>query len=203
MSRRDPLILSILIFIDLVAAARLGFPVVCTDASLLSNCSAHVSEMLLYCSAFASLDRKSLVASSHFHSCISSISSTKESHNHSSKVWFQPASIIFLGTSPCRMHLSACSNNSCVSIAIGSVLSLPACVFGKSKRALAVDRGKCQVFFQAWTHNHFPSLNSFSENSMSAAEKRKTPISFACEQFRCSGVREWQLISHVLQRSFA
>ena len=27
---------------DLVAAAQLSFPVVCTDASLLSNCSAHV-----------------------------------------------------------------------------------------------------------------------------------------------------------------
>jgi len=39
------------------------------------------------------------------------------------------------------MHLSACSNNSCVSTAMGSVLSLPARVFGKIKRALAVDRG--------------------------------------------------------------
>jgi len=26
------------------------------------------------------------------------------------------------------------------------VLFLPACVFGKIKRALAVDRGKCQAF---------------------------------------------------------
>jgi len=47
---------------DLVAAAQLIFPVVCTDASLLSNCSAHVTEMLLCCSAFASLDQKSPVA---------------------------------------------------------------------------------------------------------------------------------------------
>jgi len=35
---------------DLVAVAQLSFPVVCTDASLLSNCSAHVTEMLLCCS---------------------------------------------------------------------------------------------------------------------------------------------------------
>ena len=70
-SRRDPPILSILILhspMDLVAAAQLNFPVACTDASLLSNCSAHVTEMLLCCSAFASLDQKSSVASSHFHS---------------------------------------------------------------------------------------------------------------------------------------
>ena len=64
-SRCDPPILSILILhllMDLVAAAQLIFPVVCTDASLLSNCSAHVTEMLLCCSAFASLDQKSPVA---------------------------------------------------------------------------------------------------------------------------------------------
>jgi len=123
---------------DLVAAAQLSFPVVCTDASLLSNCSAHATEMLLCCSAFASLDQRSPVASSHFHSSISSISSTKESYYYSSKVRFNPASMIFLNTSSCRMHLSACSNNSCVSTAIGSVLSLPANVSGKIKRALAV-----------------------------------------------------------------
>ena len=46
---------------DLVAAAQLSFPVVCPDASLLFNCSAHVPEMLLCCSAFASLDQKSPV----------------------------------------------------------------------------------------------------------------------------------------------
>jgi len=51
--------------------------------------------LLLCYSAFASLDQKSPVASSHFHSSISSISSTKESHNHSSKVRFKPASMIF------------------------------------------------------------------------------------------------------------
>ena len=44
------------------------------------------------------------------------------------------------------MHLSACNNNSCVSTEMGSVLSLPACVFGKIKRALAVNRCKCQAF---------------------------------------------------------
>jgi len=58
-SRRDPPIPSILILhsrMDLVAAAQLSFPVVCTDASLLSNCSAYVTEMLLCCSAYASLD---------------------------------------------------------------------------------------------------------------------------------------------------
>jgi len=131
---------------DLGVAAQLSFPVVCTDASLLSNCSAHLTEMLLCCSAFASLDQKSLVASSHFHIFISSISSTKESHNHSSKVRFNPASMIFLDTSSCHMHLLACNNNSFVSTAMGSVLALPACVFGKIKRALAVDRGKCQAF---------------------------------------------------------
>ena len=65
-------ILSILILyslMDLVAADQLSFPVVCTDASLLSNCSAHVTEMLLCCSAFAILGQKSPVASesSHFH----------------------------------------------------------------------------------------------------------------------------------------
>ena len=80
---------------DLVVAAQLIFPAVCTDASLLSNCSAYVTEMLLCCSAFASLDQKSPVASSHFHSSISSISSTKESHNYSFKVRFNPASRIF------------------------------------------------------------------------------------------------------------
>jgi len=80
-SRRDPPILSILIFyclIDLVDAAQLIFPVVCTDASLLSNCSVHLTEMLLCCSAVASLDQKSPVPSSHFHSSISSINSAKE-----------------------------------------------------------------------------------------------------------------------------
>jgi len=65
-------------------------------SSLLSNCSAHVTEMLLCCSAFASLDQKSLVMSSHFHSSISSITSAKNSHNHSSKVRFNPASMVFL-----------------------------------------------------------------------------------------------------------
>ena len=55
-------------------------------------------------------------------------------------------SMSFLDTSSCRMHLSACSNNFCVSTAMGSVLSLPACVFGKIIRALAVDHGKCQAF---------------------------------------------------------
>ena len=90
-SRHDPPILSILNLqspMDLVAAAQLIFPVICTDASLLSNCSAHVTEILLCCSAFASLDQKSPVASSHFHSSISSISSAKELHNHWSKVRF-------------------------------------------------------------------------------------------------------------------
>jgi len=156
------MILPILILhslMDLGAAAQLIFPVVCTDASLLSNCSAHVTEMLLCCSAFASLDQKSPVASSHFHNSISSISSAKESHNHSSKVRFDPASRI-LNTSLCRMHLSACSNNSCVSTAMGSVLSLPACVFRKIKRALAVDRGKCQAFLYAWMHNRFKARRS-------------------------------------------
>jgi len=52
---------------DLVATAQLSFPVLCSDAILLSNCSAHVTEMLLCCSAFASLDQKSPVVSSHFH----------------------------------------------------------------------------------------------------------------------------------------
>ena len=47
---------------ELVAATQLSFPVVCTDASLRSNCSAHVTDMLLCCSAFASLDQKSPVA---------------------------------------------------------------------------------------------------------------------------------------------
>ena len=56
---------------DLVAAAQLTSPVVCTDASLLSNCSAHVTEMLLCCSVFASFDQKSPVSSSHFYSSIS------------------------------------------------------------------------------------------------------------------------------------
>jgi len=61
-SRRDPPILSILILhsiMDLIAAAQLIFPVVYTDASLLSNYFAHVTEMVLCCSAFASLDQKS------------------------------------------------------------------------------------------------------------------------------------------------
>ena len=148
-SRRDSLILSILILhslMDLVAAAQLSFPVVCTDASLLSYCSLHVTKMLFCWSAFASLDQKSPVVSSHFHSTISSIIPTKESHNYSSKVRFNPASMIFLDTPSCRMHLSACSDNSCVSTAMGSVLSIPAFVFGKIKKAFAVDRGKCQAF---------------------------------------------------------
>ena len=131
---------------DLVAAAQLSFPVVCTDASLLSNCFAQVTEMLLCCSACASLDQKSPVASFYVHSSISSFISTKETHNQSSKVRFKPATMILLDTSSCHMYLSACSNNSCVSTAMGSVLSLPVCIFGKIKRALAVDRGKCQAF---------------------------------------------------------
>ena len=65
------------------------------ERPLVLLCSVHVTEMLLCCSVFASLDQKSPVASSHFHSSISSISSTKESHNHSSKVRFKPASIFF------------------------------------------------------------------------------------------------------------
>jgi len=101
--------------------------------------------MLLYCSAFVSLDQKSPVASSHFHSSISSISSTKESRNYSSKVGFNPENTIFLGTFSCRMHLLACSNNSCVSTAMGSAISLPACVFRKIKRTLTVDHGKYQA----------------------------------------------------------
>jgi len=44
------------------------------------------------------------------------------------------------------MHLAARSNNSCVSTAMGGVLSLPACAFGETKGAFAVDRGKCQAF---------------------------------------------------------
>jgi len=67
-SRHDPPILSILILhslMDLVAAAQLIFPMVCTDASLLSNCFANVTEMLLCCSAFASLDQKSPVERTH------------------------------------------------------------------------------------------------------------------------------------------
>ena len=63
---------------DLVAAAQLIFPVICTDASLLSNCSAHVTEMLLCCSAFASIHQKSQVASSHNHISMSSISSVQQ-----------------------------------------------------------------------------------------------------------------------------
>jgi len=45
---------------------------------------------------------------------------------------------IFLDISSCRMHLSTCSNNTCVSAAMAGVLSLPACVFGK-----------CQAFLEA------------------------------------------------------
>jgi len=94
-SRRDPLILSIIILhslMDLVAEVQPIFSVVCTDASLLSNCFAHVTEVLLCCSAFASLDQKSPVASSHLYSCIPSISSAKESQNHSSKERVSPTS---------------------------------------------------------------------------------------------------------------
>jgi len=56
--------------LDLVVEAQLVFPVVCTDVSLLSNCSAYVTlsncsayvtEMLLCCSALAGLDQKSPV----------------------------------------------------------------------------------------------------------------------------------------------
>jgi len=107
------------------------------------------------------------------------------------------------------MHLSACSNNSRVSAPMGSVLSLPACIFGKIKRALAVDRGKCQAFLQAWTHNRFTSFNSLSDRSMSAAEKRKAPILlFVNNSVASSGARGWHLIrsraamifsGHVLQ----
>ena len=134
--------------------------------------------MLLCCSTFASLDEKSLVASSHFHSSISSISSAKESYNHSSQVRFNPASMISLDTSLCRMHLSACSNNSCVSIAIGSVLSLPACVFGKIKRAFAVDpasaRRSCRVVSFYVVQFAFRPLNE----CRSEAEDSHT---FACQ----------------------
>ena len=148
-SRRDPPILSILILhslMDLVAVAQIDFSSGMQWYQSTANCSAHVTEMLLCCSAFASLEQKSPVASSHFHSSIYSISLAKESHDHSSKVRFKHANMSFWGTSSCRMHLSACSNNSCVSTAMDSVLSLPACVFGKIKKALAVEYGKCQAF---------------------------------------------------------
>ena len=96
---------------DLVAAAQLIFPVICTDTSLLSNCSAHVTEMLLCCSAFASIHQKSQVASSHFHISMSSISSAKESHEHSSKVQFNPASMIFPDTSSSSDDLACISQH--------------------------------------------------------------------------------------------
>ena len=147
---------------DLVAAAQVIFPMVCTDASLLFNCSAHVTEMWPCCSTFASLDRQSPVASFHFYSSISSISiSAKESHSHSSKVRFNHASRIFPTTFSCRMQLSACGNNSCVGTVMGSVLSLPACAFVMVERAIAVDHGKCQAFLWAWTHNCFTSSIHF------------------------------------------
>jgi len=84
--------------------------------------------MLLCCSAFAGLDQKSPVVSFYFQSSISSISSAKESHGHSSKVCFNPASRSSLSTPPCRTHLFACSKNSCVNTAIGSVLSSVTCL---------------------------------------------------------------------------
>ena len=99
-SRRDPPILSILILhslMDLVTAAQLSFPVVCADASLLSNCPAHLT-VLLCCNAFASLDQKSPVASSHFHSSISSISSAKESHKNEIGSAIVPGNSVCLNT---------------------------------------------------------------------------------------------------------
>jgi len=68
--RRDPQILLIHILyslMHLVAADQTTSPLVCTVASLLSNCSAHVTEIFLCCSASTSLDQKSPVASCHFH----------------------------------------------------------------------------------------------------------------------------------------
>ena len=83
-SRHDPPFLSILILhslMDLVVADQLILPVVCTDANQLSNCSANMTKMLLCCSAFASLNQKSLVVSSRFHCSICSTYSAKGSHN--------------------------------------------------------------------------------------------------------------------------
>jgi len=70
-----------------ISATQQIFPVACTNASLLSNCTPNMTEMLLCCSAFASLDQKPPVAWSHFHSSISHVSSTKELHNYSMWPW--------------------------------------------------------------------------------------------------------------------
>ena len=158
-----------------------------------------MTENFLCCNSFASLDQKPPVASSHFHSSISSISSTKEWHNHSSKVQLSPANRIFLTISSCciMMHLLACSNNYYVSTAMGRVLFLPACAFGKIKRAFSIDHSNCQAYLQAWpmTHNLFTSSNSLSDHSISVAEKRKTPIPLLVNNSVArSSVGGWHLI---------
>ena len=103
-SRRDPPILSIIILhslIDLVAAAQLSFPLVCTEASLLSNCSAHVTEMLLCGSAFLLVSTKSLrlrhpTSTDPFPQLVQQKSRIT---NHSSKVQLDHVRMVFLDTS--------------------------------------------------------------------------------------------------------
>jgi len=123
---------------DLVAAAQLIFPVVCTDAGLLSNCSAHVTEIVLCCCAFASLDQKFPVASSHLHSSISSTSAAKESHNHSSTVRFDPASRIFAP----RPHVACISRHAATTLV--SVLPWTVC-FPYQRVSSAIERERTRL----------------------------------------------------------
>ena len=86
----------------------------------------------------------------------------------------------------------------------GQCASLTCICFRKIKRALALDHGKCQAFLYAWTHNRFTSFNSLSDHSMSAAEKRKTPIPFVTVNYKEEGSEESQTLrdSYCMKKHF-
>jgi len=93
-------------------------------------------------------------------------------------VRLKPASMIFLDTSSCRMHLSACSNNSCVSTAMGSVLSLPACVFGKIN---CLDRVVPERMSQVWRRSEVGNHERRSlDTRLSSGTSTNTSANTSC-----------------------
>ena len=135
--------------IDLVAAAQLIFPKSCCVASLLSSRPAHVTNTFWLCNDFANLVQKSFFAPSHSHNSISSISSVNELYSHSSRVRASWANMIFLPTSSCCMHWSACCSRACVSTLEGKGYSWPASEPGKVYREFVVDQGTYRAFSNA------------------------------------------------------
>jgi len=149
--------------------------------------------MLLYCSAFVSLDHKSPVASSHLHSSIFLISSTKESRNHSSKVRLNPASMIFLDTSSCCMHLLAEQQLLC-QYYHGQCDFLTCMCFREDKDCTCCWPWQMPSSLVGLDAQSFHVVQFFSDHSMSANEKWKTFIPLLVNNsVASSGVRGWQL----------